>query len=338
MNTLSSITALLALSNCQYRIYEIGRVIQKIAKTEFNKIEMGHLPYPSPIQGHAQFAIVFWQKNTNNPFIWFLKIPLDERGLLNQGAIHHFVTIIIEALGADLTTTTTEQQAQLLNSNPYHFTPAQYKMASFNAIIAKQLTQPVSQFYTTCQQYVANQQQWPNWQHLAAQGLADFAARLESDNNLNELLFAFAKLPINVVLPLCTALEHHQLPLPLVHQIIKRFKNAKDNEEQQHLLRALAASYDHQPVQQLVEQLLQQPISSELLIVISGRHWRLLNNVQVLIQFFDLLLLVDNNNELFSPIFKDLVAIPKIRPIIFQCMRQANRSQQFASAIGQLFH
>ncbi len=137
MSHISTISELLALSNCQYRIYDMGRKIDKLSKEQFDKIEMTHLPYPFPSQGHAFLAIAFWQKKSTEPYLWFVKLPLDERGLLNQGARNHFIAIIIEALGADLSVDPTEQQEELLKSNPYHFTPAQYKLATINSLLKK---------------------------------------------------------------------------------------------------------------------------------------------------------------------------------------------------------
>ena len=95
---ISSISALLSLSDSQYRIYDIGRKVDKISKAQFEKIEAAQLPYPYPSQGHALLAIAFWQKQSTSPYLWFVKLPLDERGLLNQGARNHFIAIIIERI------------------------------------------------------------------------------------------------------------------------------------------------------------------------------------------------------------------------------------------------
>ena len=130
MNNIETLSQLLQLSDSQYRIYDIGRKIEKISKEQFEKVELNQIPYPTPSQGHAIIAITFWQKQSPQPYLWLLKLPLDERGLLNQGARNHFIAIVVEALGSDLTKDPTEQQQELLNSNPYLYTPAQYKLAS----------------------------------------------------------------------------------------------------------------------------------------------------------------------------------------------------------------
>mgnify|MGYP002335783292 FL=1 len=126
MSTIDTISELITLSGSQFRVYDIGRRIDKISKADFEKIEHNQLPYPYPMQGHAHLALAFWQKSSKTPYIWFVKLPLDERGLLNQGARNHFIAIIVEALGSDLTVDPTQKQEELLKNNPYNFTPAQY--------------------------------------------------------------------------------------------------------------------------------------------------------------------------------------------------------------------
>ena len=59
MSTISTITELLKLSNSQYRIYDVGRKIDKLSKEYFEKIENNQVPYPFPSQAHAFLAISF---------------------------------------------------------------------------------------------------------------------------------------------------------------------------------------------------------------------------------------------------------------------------------------
>jgi hypothetical protein len=49
------------------------------------------------------------------------------------------------------------------------------------------------------------------------------------------------------------------------------------------------------------------------------------------------LLVTQHDIAVFQAIFKDLVAIPTLRPLIFQCMRAPNRSDELSKAIGMLF-
>jgi hypothetical protein len=338
MTTISSISELLTLSNCQFRIFDLGRKIDKLSKDLFNKIELNQLPYPSPFQGHAHLAIAFWQKESPQPFLWFVKLPLDERGLLNQGARNHFVAIIAEALGTDLSIDPTENQEELLKSNPYIFTPSQYKLAMLNSLISFDLKTPKSQHYVNFSHYLTDKN-WQNWQTIGVQGITDLVARTET-NKQNELLAnAIPYLPFEVLSPLCGALENKTLPLKIIQVVLKLLTDSCEgpSDKQQMLLRSLASTTDHPLVEEYFKNLFNSVnIDTDLLICISGRCWSVLKNEKRIMLFLELLVNKDNT-ELFNVIFKDLVAIPTIRPLLFQCMRNTERSEKLSVAIGQLF-
>tara|TARA_R110000737_G_scaffold176266_6_gene201369 strand:- start:2571 stop:3611 length:1041 start_codon:yes stop_codon:yes gene_type:complete len=339
-DTITSISALLSLSDSQYRVYDIGRRIDKISKAQFEKIEAAQLPYPYPIQGHALLAIVFWQKKSTSPYLWFVKLPLDERGLLNQGARNHFIAIIIEALGENISVQPTEQQEALLKKNPYHFTPAQYKLAAVNSLVSASLKHPASKYYAPARNYLSGADGWVAWQELGVQGLSDFAFRLGEANNSEILANAINNLPEPVLLPLCSALENITLPSASITQIALRFQRAYTQNNHSiaiALLRALASSTEHLSSQKLLTDLLANTaLPEEILIIIAGRLWPILSNEQVLYCYLEHLI-KDNDNELFSAIFKDLVAIPLIRPVLLQVIRSPKRSPDLAQAIGMLF-
>ncbi len=339
-DTIPSISALLSLSDSQYRIYDIGRRVDKISKEQFERIEAAQLPYPYPIQGHALLAIAFWQKQSTSPYLWFVKLPLDERGLLNQGARNHFIAIIIEALGENLSVNPTEQQEALLKKNPYHFTPAQYKLAAVNSIVSKSLKQSASKFYVPAQTYLSGVNGWDAWPEVGVQGVADFAFRLSETDNAKVLTDALHILPEEVLLPLCSALENIILPADVIQQITTRFQLAQSNEKHTEsiaLLRALASSTQNPFSEQCITNLLtRDSLNNDILIIIAGRLWPILADEALLFIYLEHLT-KENDNELFSAIFKDLVAIPMIRPVLLQAIRSPKRSPALAQAIGMLF-
>lgn len=339
-DTICSISALLDLSESQYLIYDIGRRVDNISAEQFKKIEDAQVPYPYPIQGHALLAIAFWQPQSTSPYLWFVKLPLDERGLLNQGARNHFIAIIIEALGENLSVNPTEQQEALLKKNPYHFTPAQYKLAAINSVVSSSLNQPGSKFYQPAQRYISGDKGWEAWQEVGVQGLSDFAFRLNDANNSKILTSALPNLPEQVLVPLCSALENIELPTNVITEIIAGYHNAQSTNNHNvsvALLRALASSTEHPLSEKLLTDLIvnQQP-SEDLLIIIAGRLWPILRAENILFIYLEQLI-KDNDTALFSAIFKDLVAIPLIRPVLLQAIRSPKRSPELAQAIGMLF-
>lgn len=334
MDRIDTISELLALSNTQFRIYDIGRKITKISKNDFNKVENNQMPYPFPMQGHASFAIAFWQKGQQTPYIWFIKLPLDERGLLNQGARNHFIAIIIEALGNDLTVDPSERQQELLNSNPYHFAPAEYKLAAFNSIIRHELKADTSIHFEHFQSYISGQMPWSEWQAIGVQGISDLVCKLDNGKLTENLCKNIAHFPEPVFQPLCLALENQVLPLNLINRLVELAETASP-ENLPYVIRALASSAEHPNVKAFVTNLLATQQSDEVYITLSGRCWLSLND-NTLEKLLDQLA-QKQDLALFAGIFKDLVAIPSLRPHVFAVMRNETRSEALASAIGQLF-
>lgn len=335
MSTIATITELLSLSQCQYRVYDLGRRIDKISKESFEKLENNQLPHATPLQGHAHFAICFWQKQSTVPYLWFVKLPLDERGLLNLGARNHFIAIIVEALGTDLSVNPTDKQEELLKNNPYLFTPSQYKLAMLNSLLNVELKQPPSSHYQPVVQYFITKD-WTQWHQLGAQGITDFVARLYKPDNEQLLVSALKQLPNEVLSPLCSALENVELSADIIKEIVALYYDV-DAEQQAMLLRALARCYAHPYSQKLFSSLLSQTvIPQELAIIIAGRCWSVLEKPDMCLQFLEAL--AQQHPDIFPPLFKDLVAIPTIRPQLFNCMRDPQRSEALAKAIGALFN
>lgn len=337
MNTISTISELLTLSQCQFRIYEIGRKVEKLSKETFNKVELNHLPYPSPLQGFAHVAIVFWQKSSKEPYLWFIKLPLDERGLLNQGARNHFLAIITEALGSDLSVDPTEKQEELLKSNPYIFTPPQYKLAMINSFLSKELRKSPSKYHEKFISYLKNES-WSQWHEVGVQGINDFVARLNEEGSEALLNNTLAYLPHEVLQPLCSALENINLPVNTINSILPLMENSSSDENKtQYLIRSLASSTTNSLAHSTLTNLLSKDnVDLDILICLSGRCWEMLNSAEVSLIYLEQVA-KHKDNEVFAAIFSDLVAIPSIRPHILHCLRSTDRTEALSQAIGHLF-
>ncbi len=343
MNQISTLSELLQLSGSSYRIFDMGRTVTKLSKQTFEKVEQAMQPYPYPVQRQACIAIVFWQNNAATPFIWFVKMPLDERGLLNQAARNHFIAIILEALGKDLSQDPTEKQEELLKSNPYNFTPAQYKLAALNSIVKRDLKQKASQYYEHCQLYFSGKLGFDNWQGVGVQGLCDFASRIEQSDNQQSLLGAFKQLPNQVLAPLCSAMENQKLPInvlshlcDLTHQELA--KADVDQAKVANLLRALSACSANPLVVDLVSNVVEheQVTDINVLLTISSRNWLAISNEKQLMAFLEKLVL-NVEHDVFAGIFQDLIALPDIRPALMICLRSPERSNALVAAFGKIF-
>jgi hypothetical protein len=338
---INTLTDFLEQSQCQFRIYDLGRKVTKIANSDFKKFEHNNLPYPYPIQQHAYIAITFWQAKQQEHFVWFLKMPLDEQGFMSVPAQTGFIKMVVEAMGKDLTADISKQQQEFLASNPYIFKPNMEKLAIFNAAINFAFIRPASSFYPETLRYFSGQNRWENWQELGIQGIADLAARLNYDNNQQNIINALPYLPKQPLQSLAICLENQdQINTELATAIAKQADIELENDHQDSaimLLRALASA----PAVGIAKALLKRQFSSSLIynqhwyIAIAGRLWHLLEDETLLNRFFETL--ANHHSDLFSELFVDLVTIPALREKVLKQLRMTARSPALSEAIGKLF-
>jgi len=345
MNQIDTLYELLQLSDTQYKVYDMGRRVQKLTTAEFKAFEDATTPYPYPLQQKAWLAILFWDKQrSEQQYLWFLSFQLDEQGKLIQATRNHFIAMVIEVLGTELTQQNNNQEK--LDNNPYTFKPEQNKLAMLNAKIKVDLKQPASVYYEHALSYLKGEQGWDKWQSVGVQGLADFAARLATNDNQAQLARAIEHLPADVFNPLCAQLEHVDIGTHCTEQLVKLANAALANNDKQQLincLRALSASKAAGLRQPLLEQILNQQLGqdSEVLLVITARCWHDLEQQNLRQGFLESLALCSANHgeqhQLFVGVVADLVAIPSVRNGFLHSFRQSDRSDTLAQAIGVLF-
>lgn len=332
MTEITTLSQFLTTAKTQFQVYELGRRVQHIDMLAFHQIESLVTPYPYPIQGHAQFAIVFWNESQQH-FIWFLKLPLDEQGLLSPAPRSQFIEMVLTALGQDPTQPLTDEQQDRLANNPFSFKPSQEKLAVFNALVRKQLGLNASIQYEFAVQYLSGQIATSEWQHIGLQGLSDVCVRLGELDHEQQLLASFDNSAIEVQIALCQCLEHLHLTEALANKLYAKFVAAPP-EYQAYYLRALAS---HTELSQQALAHLQQTerLEANELISIAGRNWTVLK--QELSRSIYLEALARQPQAFFNQIFADIVAIPSLRNHLLGELRNPNRSVQLSQAIGGLF-
>ncbi|MGR6501615.1 DUF3549 family protein [Shewanella sp. Koi 1] len=332
MTEITTLSQFLTTAKTQFQVYELGRRVQHIDMLAFHQIESLVTPYPYPIQGHAQFAIVFWNESQQH-FIWFLKLPLDEQGLLSPAPRSQFIEMVLTALGQDPTQPLTDEQQDRLANNPFSFKPSQEKLAVFNALVRKQLGLSASIQYEFAVQYLSGQIAPSEWQHIGLQGLSDVCVRLGELDHEQQLLASFDNSAIEVQIALCQCLEHLHLTEGLANKLYAKFVAAPP-EFKAYYLRALAS---HTELSQQALAHLQQTerLEANELISIAGRNWTVLK--QELSRSIYLEALARQPQAFFNQIFADIVAIPSLRNHLLGELRNPNRSVQLSQAIGGLF-
>ncbi|EGR2794679.1 DUF3549 family protein [Vibrio navarrensis] len=339
MDTIHTLTQLLKNSHCEYTVFDLGRRIKTITNHDFAQIEQGAAAYPYPLQRKAHLAIAYWNEQ-KQPWVWFLKFELDERGLLKQADIGNFIKYIIEAMGTRLSQEMSEEQQQKLASNPYTFKPADDKMAVFHSQLRAQLDLPASQYYEHAQAYFAGSLGWDNWQTVGLQGITDLCARLDREQNGVLVRKALAHLPSQPLYALLGALEHTELPDKLAVRLIDLTQSALSQPNPDLFLisayaRALAGAKSSE-IKPLLETILSSARLShqEVLIGIAGRAWHWLSDSQTAERFLTRLAQT-GNQVLFNQLFADLVMLPELRMVLLPLLH-ASPSEELSSALRKL--
>ena len=344
-DTINSISEFLLHAGTEYKVFDIGRRLTIIDNQSFLDIESGNAYAPLPRQQHAWFGIVFWNKQSSTEhYIWFVKLPIDEQGLVIAAARNHFLDIIVDGLGQSILEDT--EKAKTLPDNPYSFVPNQALLAQFNALVKRALSQPLSDEAKQVEAYI-QAPQLVDWQQLSMQSVADFASSLPTHSKLALLEEAFtnnANLYSDVFLnTFMEMLEYVPISTSLEQFVLQRFFQ-KEMYDDINLaaLRALSSNAFNQDIHCELKSILSKDISTRLdvLSVVAARHYEQMDN-ELLTLFLTQAAKVDENEghdgALFSGFFSDLVQIPKLRRQVLTLLRSPGRPAVLANAFNQLF-
>ena len=338
INTLSEF---LTQAGTEFRLFDLGRRLQTIEPADFAAVEANQRPYPWPLQRHAWLAVCYWQTHSpDQPYIWFLKLPLDERGLLNHGAVKYFLAALVEQLGQDLSAPLSDEQQQKLAQTPFTFAPSAEKLAAFHARLNQVLLSPPSSFYQGVRDYLA-EPAVHDWQQLGLQGVAEVAAHLQHDAALSEqLVRQWSQLPTEVQSAFCQQCEHQILPDNINQLLLEAVsheleRQTPDDERIALLLRATAASPAFAARQQKIATLLEVAPSQALMLCLVARLWQELANETLLLQYLSQL--AERHAELFNGVFGELVSIPVLRPLILSNLHNPALTPPLQEALGALY-
>lgn len=335
---ISSISEFLIHAGTDYRVFDMGRSIRSVGSQHFLDMENGRVIADFPRLQHAWFGLVFWDKTRSEQyFIWFVKLPVDEQGKIVSATRNHFLQIIVEALGAQLEQA--EEKNGQLPDNPYTFTPNQQQLADFNSISRKTLNLAMSRHYTAAKAYLASPMVI-DWQQVALQGLSDYVAQIDDPTHVNLLQQHWRHYPQAVQYSLLTAMENQAIEKPIVGLIEQWLSDeATPAEHWQMGLRALCQSPATAEVSALLRRLLtsQWRHDHNILTVIAGRLWQHLDDESLLREYFDAVAQADPQHRLFKGVFTDLVQQPGLRQQCLAMLRWTDKSLELTQAVGSLF-
>lgn len=342
INTISDFVKTL---EAEIRVFDMGRKVERISNGLFQKFENFEIPFPTPLQKHAWLGIViWWQETQQEPLIWFLKLPLDEQGMIIPASRDDFIQRLMKAVQNRLHNPESKDQS-ILNESELAFTPNQERMASFHAKTSSFLGKTTSSYYEPAISYLKKEGAPKDWESLGLQGLADICSRLNEFNHetiINNALVWLPETPQAIVLSL---LENEtvgtELSLTLLKMAEQELKEDQPNGNKlSYLLRAMTGSKAIQKRQALILKLLSDDRCNkhiEILATIAGRLWHDLENTELCLSLFEQIAQQENGQALFVQFFLDLVAIPGVRPWVMNAIRNPERSEELSTCVGMLF-
>ena len=326
----NSIQDFLKQTGSDFLVFDLGRRIQSLPVNLFTEFEQGKTPWPWPLQQQAWLGMMLQQPASSDMVIWFVRLPLDNRGYLDSNIRNDFLHRLQK----------TEKPADN-TENPYGFKPKQEQMAVFHAKAAAQFNQPASRFYTHARDYFAGIAGFDQWSFVGFQGIADMAARLQQDDNEALLAAALPNLPAQPFEALCQCIEHEAIGETLSSALLLKLDqllahNETDAGVISYCLRALSgSSLAHQAVQTVLTH--HSASHADVLAAIAGRCWATLSDEKLMLVYLENLAQCTEGQDFFTAIIADLINIPGMQQPIHQSMRNPNRSTVLAKAIGGMF-
>ncbi|GGN32859.1 MULTISPECIES: DUF3549 family protein [Marinomonas] len=348
MNKIESLSDLFDMVGCDVSYYDLGRNITKITPQQAIQFDRKQQAYPFPFRQHAWLACLLTSKDTakkdsaNAGVIWFVKLPLDEAGCLNLGTRDHFIKSIVDKI---LHKGEEAGLSEALEDNPYVFKPDQERMASFHAILGKNLHKAPSHYFDDVVKHLSSDvnKQDDSWQTLGLQGIAELAARVDEDTYQALIQKAIQHAAKPVVSALCHALEHETLSSQLQETLIAQLQTEQDALMQASYLRALSRAELNNtlllPLFGLLGSLTEcqdndlHPIAA---LAAKCPHW-LGQNPQLLRIIMEKLAHREDGYIAFRQIAAELSQHPEAKQPLWSLLRCGHVSPKLAQAVSYLF-
>ena len=336
-----SITHFLQTGGFNYRVFDMGRKINRISSEDFESIEGQKQAYPAPFQKKAWLALLFWETDKQDEaVIWFLQFPIDELGFLKQEARDAFLIDLLEQAGKNIQAKQQGTKAlDELKESPFAFKPNPDRLAMFHALATKELDQEPSQYYQYTRDYLSGVAGYEQWQFLGLQGITDVVARLAEDDNEAILAKAINLMPEVPLVSFCNALEN-TCPQEILSQALAvklkvELEVGINNQLIAMLVRALSGVEPKKLRQELLQLVLVSSIGKdiEVMVAISGRAWNDLYSKPVLEDFISNL--AGQPEMAFNAILSDLMMIPDMREKVLAVMRSPNQPESLTEKLNQ---
>lgn len=346
MNNIESLTDLFELVDCKASFYDIGRHITKITPAQVIQFDKKQQPYPFSFKQQAWLAILLHpsKAETNaEPVIWFIRLPIDEKGSINLGTRDHLIKSIVDKI---LNKEGTADISGALKDNPYAFQPDHERMASFHAALSLQFKKEASSYFEQLITYLESDlnEQDTSWQSLGLQGIADLAVRANQSKYLALIKKAIKFAPQPVAVALAKALEHERPEDEFVDFIEAVYPAMSNTELRAALIRSISKATPSKGILQSIKLSLVTPENKatddelQLIVAIVAKCPSWFNTDPELLSLsMENLANRTDGYVAFSQIASELSHTPVVRGSLWSLFRGENRSPKLTQAIGSLF-
>ncbi len=346
MDTPATLTRFLEFAGFSPLFMEMGRRVSPLPRSVMLAFEEETGPYPFPLQRQAWIAVVLREpEGREDPAVWFIRLPLDERGGLVPAARDDLLERLLRQAGENLASLAEGRAPRgALPESAYGFRPNPERLAVFHAKTARLLGRTASDHFEAALAYLREPAAWERWAELPFQGLADLAARVDKPEVLAAVSRALADLPANPYSVLCHCLENEEVPREVAEALAARLERLleggiADTGLVAATLRGLSQSRAGETRRRCLLRVLEHPVSREtdILAAIGGRAWESLRDPGVCRPFLERLSESSGGQAAFDLCMTDLLFMADLRPTLVAAMRDPARSAAFSRALGGLF-
>jgi len=327
-----SLTGFLEITGAKYRLFDLGTQLRKLSNKTLLHLDEGQ-KYPYPHLGFGWLAIFTWNGDLiEQNSLWFLKLPLDEQGILSA-AVH---SDLVNRFYRAFQTSDRKERQRLLTDHPYQFKPDNEKMAALHALASHQLALPPSFYHQSAAQFYLNDDREVQWQQIGVQGIADIVTRL-SNTELESLNNRIASLEDEPLIALMRQLEHFPLHSSTIDALISRSQNAPNHSS---IVNACLKSASQSQALKLVEPIILERLSAcdfdlEFLLIIITRYHYLFDNIKTATTVLDHLAQMADSDG-FNRVVTNLAMQTGMEGIIMTILRSASLTENLANALSRL--
>lgn len=327
-----SLTGFLTMTEARYRLFDLGLSLRKLPDSTLSKLDEGQ-PYPMPHMGFGWLVIFMWNpdlKEQNS--LWFMRLPLDEQGIINAAAHSDLVSRLYKSLQ----TVDPKERQRLLTEHPYQFKPDTQKMAALHATATKILGLPPSQYFQPAADFYQGSSSAADWSTLGIQGIADFVVRLK-DSEFDLINTQLTDYPNEAVIALTAQLEHRALPTGTVQALLNvATEPSTDIDTINACLRAASQSPAIRLFDNLAMMLVsEQKASLESILILLTRYRHLLEDTEYASSLLDALALQADADG-FNRVVANLAMQQDMSGIVMRILGSEYLTETLANALGTL--